>query len=272
MIYDAFECSKKPLFVHLPLILKPVGKGKLSKRDGDKFGFPVFATSWKEKNKEEIKGYKELGYLPASVVNFLSLLGWNPGNEKEIFSLSELVNEFDFEGLNKSGARFDPEKNKWFNHSHIQKTENDVFSSVIKEEFREAQKTYNNQQTSKIIDLVKPRLETINDLFKVCEFFYVDPVVFSEKSLKKYKNANSIEILNSIAVLFEDKEGQENLKENLKVLSKEKDWGFGKVLGLLRISVVGDLSGPDLFEIISLVGGETCVKRISSLISFLEKK
>ena len=272
MIYDAFECSKKPLFVHLPLILKPVGKGKLSKRDGDKFGFPVFATSWKEKNKEEIKGYKELGYLPASVVNFLSLLGWNPGNEKEIFSLSELVNEFDFEGLNKSGARFDPEKNKWFNHSHIQKTENDVFSSVIKEEFREAHKTYNNQQISKIIDLVKPRLETINDLFKVCEFFYVDPVVFSEKSLKKFKNVNSIEILNSIAVLFEDKEGQENLKENLKALSKEKGWGFGKVLGLLRISVVGDLSGPDLFEIISLVGDETCVKRISSLISFLEKK
>lgn len=272
MIYDAFECSKKPLFVHLPLILKPVGKGKLSKRDGDKFGFPVFATSWKEKNKEEIKGYKELGYLPASVVNFLSLLGWNPGNEKEIFSLSELVNEFEFEGLNKSGARFDPEKNKWFNHSHIQKTENDVFLSVIKEEFREAHKTYNNQQTSKIIDLVKPRLETINDLFKVCEFFYVDPVVFSEKSLKKFKNVNSIEILNSIAVLFEDKEDQENLKENLKALSKEKDWGFGKVLGLLRISVVGDLSGPDLFEIISLVGDETCVKRILSLKSYLEKK
>ena len=272
MIYDAFECSKKPLFVHLPLILKPVGKGKLSKRDGDKFGFPVFATSWKEKNKEEIRGYKELGYLPASVVNFLSLLGWNPGNEKEIFSLSELVNEFGFEGLNKSGARFDPEKNKWFNHSHIQKTENDVFSSVIKKEFREAHKTYNNQQTSKIIDLVKPRLETINDLSKVCEFFYVDPVVFSEKSLKKFKNVNSVEILKSITVLLEDKEGRENLKENLKALSKEKDWGFGKVLGLLRISVVGDLSGPDLFEIISLVGSETCVKRISSLISFLEKK
>ena len=272
MIYDAFECSKKPLFVHLPLILKPVGKGKLSKRDGDKFGFPVFATSWKEKNKEEIRGYKELGYLPASVVNFLSLLGWNPGNEKEIFSLSELVNEFDFEGLNKSGARFDPEKNKWFNHSHIQKTENDVFSSVIKKEFREAHKTYNNQQTSKIIDLVKPRLETINDLSKVCEFFYVNPVVFSEKSLKKFKNVNSVEILKSIAVLLEDKEGGENLKENLKALSKEKDWGVGKVLGLLRISVVGDLSGPDLFEIISLVGSETCIKRISSLISFLEKK
>ena len=272
MIYDAFECSKKPLFVHLPLILKPVGKGKLSKRDGDNFGFPVFATSWKEKNKEEMRGYKELGYLPASVVNFLSLLGWNPGNEKEIFSLSELVNEFGFEGLNKSGARFDPEKNKWFNHSHIQKTENSVFSSVIKKEFREAHKTYNNQQTSKIIDLVKPRLETINDLSKVCKFFYVDPVVFSVKSLKNFKNVNSVEILKSIAVLIEDKEGQENLKENLKALSKEKDWGFGKVLGLLRISVVGDLSGPDLFEIISLVGKETCVKRISSLISFLEKK
>jgi glutamyl-tRNA synthetase len=272
MIYDAFECPKKPLFVHLPLILKPEGKGKLSKRDGEKFGFPVYATSWKEKNKEEIRGYREFGYLPVSVVNFLSLLGWNPGNEKEIFCLSELINEFDFKGLNKSGARFDPEKNKWFNHCHIQKTENNIFESMINEEFKEAHKTYNNQQTNKIIGLVKPRLETLDDLSKVCGFFYVDPVVFSEKSLKKFKNTNSDEILKSLAMLLENKEDQENLKEHLKALSKEKDWGFGKILGLLRLSIVGDLSGPDLFEIISLIGKETCVKRILSLISVLEKK
>lgn len=271
MIYDAFECPKKPLFVHLPLILKPEGKGKLSKRDGEKFGFPVYATSWKEKNKEEIRGYREFGYLPVSVVNFLSLLGWNPGNEKEIFCLSELINEFDFKGLNKSGARFDPEKNKWFNHCHIQKTENNIFESMINEEFKEAHKTYNNQQTNKIIGLVKPRLETLDDLSKVCGFFYVDPVVFSEKSLKKFKNTNSDEILKSLAMLLEKEEDQENLKEHLKALSKEKDWGFGKVLGLLRLSIVGDLSGPDLFEIISLIGKETCVKRILSLISVLEK-
>jgi glutamyl-tRNA synthetase len=272
MIYDAFECPKKPLFVHLPLILKPEGKGKLSKRDGEKFGFPVYATSWKEKNKEEIRGYREFGYLPVSVVNFLSLLGWNPGNEKEIFCLSELINEFDFKGLNKSGARFDPEKNKWFNHCHIQKTENNIFESMINEEFKEAHKTYNNQQTNKIIGLVKPRLETLDDLSKVCGFFYVDPVVFSEKSLKKFKNTNSDEILKSLAMLLENKEDQENLKEHLKALSKEKDWGFGKILGLLRLSIVGDLSGPDLLEIISLIGKETCVKRILSLISVLEKK
>ena len=272
MIYDAFECPKKPLFVHLPLILKPEGKGKLSKRDGEKFGFPVYATSWKEKNKEEIRGYREFGYLPVSVVNFLSLLGWNPGNEKEIFCLSELINEFDFKGLNKSGARFDPEKNKWFNHCHIQKTENNIFESMINEEFKEAHKTYNNQQTNKIIGLVKPRLETLDDLSKVCGFFYVDPVVFSEKSLKKFKNTNSDEILKSLAMLLENKEDQENLKEHLKALSKEKDWGFGKILGLLRLSIVGDLSGPDLFEIISLIGKETCIKRILSLISVLEKK
>ena len=272
MIYDAFECPKKPLFVHLPLILKPEGKGKLSKRDGEKFGFPVYATSWKEKNKEEIRGYREFGYLPVSVVNFLSLLGWNPGNEKEIFCLSELINEFDFKGLNKSGARFDPEKNKWFNHCHIQKTENNIFESMISEEFKEAHKTYNNQQTNKIIGLVKPRLETLDDISKVCGFFYVDPVVFSEKSLKKFKNTNSDEILKSLAMLLEKEEDQENLKEQLKALSKEKDWGFGKVLGLLRLSIVGDLSGPDLLEIISLIGKETCVKRILSLISVLEKK
>jgi glutamyl-tRNA synthetase len=143
---------------------------------------------------------------------------------------------------------------------------------MINEEFKEAHKTYNSQQTNKIIGLVKPRLETLDDLSKVCGFFYVDPVVFSEKSLKKFKNTNSDEILKSLAMLLENKEDQENLKEHLKALSKEKDWGFGKILGLLRLSIVGDLSGPDLFEIISLIGKETCVKRILSLINVLEKK
>ncbi|MFL2637621.1 MAG: glutamate--tRNA ligase family protein [Flavobacteriaceae bacterium] len=141
----------------------------------------------KKKNKEEIKGYRELGYLPVSVVNFLSLLGWNPGNEKEIFCLSELINEFDFKGLNKSGARFDPEKNKWFNHCHIQKTENNVFESMINEEFKEAHKTYNNEQTNKIIELVKPRLETLYDLSRVCGFFFILILLcFQKKSLKKF--------------------------------------------------------------------------------------
>jgi glutamyl-tRNA synthetase len=143
---------------------------------------------------------------------------------------------------------------------------------MLNEEFKDAHKTYNNQQTNKIIGLIKPRLETLDDLSRVCGFFYVDPVVFSEKSLKKFKNTNSDEILKSLAELLENKEDQENLKEHLKALSKEKDWGFGKILGLLRLSIVGDLSGPDLFEIISLIGKETCIKRVLSLISVLEKK
>ena len=133
LLYDAFGWNNKPKFVHLPLILKPVGKGKLSKRDGDKFGFPVFAIQWE--NKETIKGYKEFGFLPEAVVNFLSLLGWNPGNEKELFDIKELIESFSLKDLNKSGARFDPEKNKWFNHAHIQKANDSLIVEKIEMDF-----------------------------------------------------------------------------------------------------------------------------------------
>ena len=131
--------------MHLPLILKPVGKGKLSKRDGDRFGFPVFAIQWE--NKETIKGYKEFGFLPEAVVNFLSLLGWNPGNEKELFDIKELIESFSLKNLNKSGARFDPEKNKWFNHAHIQKANDSLIVEKIEMDFSDQLTMFNKQET-----------------------------------------------------------------------------------------------------------------------------
>ena len=228
LLYDAFGWEVRPKFVHLPLILKPEGKGKLSKRDGDKFGFPVFAIRWG--GEGYIKGYKEHGFLPESVVNFLSLLGWNPGTEKELFNMDELIESFSLEGLNKSGARFDPEKNNWFNHGHIQKTEN-----------------------------------SLNDVSDVSGFFFRSPKNYTEKHIKKLKKANYSEILRGIADLIDSAENLLELKPRLELLVNQKEWSFGKVMGLFRLSIVGELTGPDLFQLISLLGKEASLKRLALL-------
>jgi glutamyl-tRNA synthetase len=261
LLYDALGWDVKPKFIHLPLILKPVGKGKLSKRDGDKFGFPVFAVQWK--NKEIIKGYKEHGYLPESVVNFLSLLGWNPGNEKELFSLQELIESFSLGGLNKSGARFDPEKNKWFNHAHIQKSNDILIVEKIEMEFSDQLTLFNKQKTREIAQLIKPRLNTLNEVYSCASFFFKNPDSYNEKHFNKLKKTNFKEILSGLIELVNSAENLSEIKPVLEVLVKKNQWNFGKVMGLFRLSLVGDLSGPDLFQIISLLGKETCILRIS---------
>ena len=261
LLYDAFGWDNKPKFVHLPLILKPEGKGKLSKRDGDKFGFPVFAIQWE--NEGVIKGYKEHGYLPETVINFLSLLGWNPGNEKEIFTLNELIEVFSLENLNKSGARFDPEKNEWFNHSHIQKAGSEQIISRLKKDFISKNE---DKRLDKITELIKPRLNSLNDVFKASRFFFENPENYSEKQFKKFKKSNYKEILGGIIIQIDSTKDLNKFKSSLEELVLKNDWNFGKVMGLLRLSLVGELSGPDLFEIITLLEKDVCVVRIKLLI------
>jgi glutamyl-tRNA synthetase len=270
LLYDAFGWKNKPKFVHLPLILKPIGKGKLSKRDGDKFGFPVFAIQWK--NEETIKGYKEHGFLPEAVINFLSLLGWNPGNEKELFDIKELIEAFSLEGLNKSGARFDPEKNKWFNHAHIQKANDNLIVEKIEMEFSEELLLYDKQKIKAIARLIKPRLNNLNEVCSCSSFFFKDPDSYNEKHLNKLKKTNFKEILSGLIELVSSAENLNDIKPNLEVLVKKNEWNFGKVMGLFRLSLVGDLSGPDLFQIVSLLGIETCNTRMRALNNVLEKQ
>ena len=263
LLYEAFGWDSKPKFVHLPLILKPVGKGKLSKRDGDKFGFPVFAIQWE--NEGVIKGYKEHGYLPETVINFLSLLGWNPGSEKEIFTLKELVEVFSLENLNKSGARFDPEKNEWFNHSHIQKTGGKQITSRLKKDFIDFISKDDDKRLDKITELIKPRLKSLNDVFKASRFFFENPKNYSEKQFKKLKKSNYKEILEGIIIQIDSTKDLNSFKSSLEELVLKNEWNFGKVMGLLRLSLVGELSGPDLFDIIALLGKDVCVFRIKLL-------
>jgi glutamyl-tRNA synthetase len=223
LLYDAFGWEVRPKFVHLPLILKPEGKGKLSKRDGDKFGFPVFAVQWK--NEEIIKGYKEHGFLPESVINFVSLLGWNPGNEKELFSLQELIKSFSLEGLNKSGARFDPEKNKWFNHAHIQKAENSLVIERIENYFSKDLTLFDKVKLNTIAELIKPRLNTLNEIYSCASFFFKNPNSYNEKHFNKLKKTNFEEILSGLIELVSSTENLAEIKPGLEVIVKKKTNG-----------------------------------------------
>lgn len=267
MLYRAFGWEA-PKFAHLPLILKPQGNGKLSKRDGDKLGFPIFPLQWKTESGIAL-GYKEQGFFPEAVINFLALLGWNDGTEQEIFSLEELIEKFDLTRVNKSGAKFDPEKNKWYNHQHlIKKTDvelSQLFLPILKEKG-----VSTNLNITKIIGLVKERAHFVNELWEMTEYFFIAPTSYDEKALKNWKEETpelmkkTTEILNSI--------------ENFTSLNIEniiKDWmttneiGMGKIMQPLRLSLVGKMQGPHLFDIIEVIGKKETVNRIEKALTII---
>lgn len=264
----------KPRFAHLPLILKPAGKGKLSKRDGDKMGFPVFPLEWKDPKSGEIsRGYREDGYFPEAFINLLVLLGWNPGTEQEFFSLDELSEIFSLERVVKSGSRFDPEKAKWFNkHYFQQKTEEELgrlFEPVLKGKGVTATK----EKIERVVAEVKERCEFVNDLWEHGHFFFVVPTSYDEKTVKKRWKEDTSEKLLAIADLFEATENwkAESIKESFSAFMNEKEWGFGMVMNPLRLCLVGGNMGPDLFVICEILGKEETISRINSAIKAISK-
>ena len=267
-LYDAFGW-KAPKFAHLPLILKPTGKGKLSKRDGDKLGFPVFPLEWKDPKSGEVsRGYKEDGYFPEAMVNFLAFLGWNPGTEKEIFSLNELINAFDLERVHKSGARFDPEKIKWFNHHYMQNHHNDELAMKFKSS-RPELASIDINYISMVVGLVKERATFISDFWELSSFFFEAPKSYVEKSAKKAWKDDTDSIMKELVSVISNIEvaSAENLQTEIKEWITKKDIGFGKVMQPLRLALVGDLKGPDLFQIMFLIGRDAAVRRIELAIA-----
>ncbi|HMC01234.1 MAG TPA: glutamate--tRNA ligase [Flavobacteriaceae bacterium] len=270
LLYRAFGWDG-PEFAHLPLILKPTGKGKLSKRDGDKLGFPVFPLAFKDHRTGEIsRGYREDEYFPEAVINFLAFLGWNPGTEQEIFSLEELIEAFDLNRVHKAGARFDPEKTKWYNHHYMQKQS----SLVLAEEFKKAReelKDISEVYIAMAIDLVKERASFSSDFWDLSYFFFVTPTELNEKAARKAWKGDSKEIMTElISVLNSINDfSSENLQSEIKSWIDSKDIGFGKVMQPLRLALVGDLKGPDLFQIMSMVNKEETINRIENLINTL---
>jgi len=270
LLYNAFGWEK-PEFAHLPLILKPTGQGKLSKRDGDKLGFPVFPLEWKDTKTGELsRGYREEGYFPEAVVNFLAFLGWNPGTEQEIFSLDELIQGFELQRVHKSGARFDPDKIKWYNHHYMQNYSNDVLAKLFKSTRSELTE-FDENFISLAVGLIKERATFVADFWELSRYFFISPLFYDEKASKKTLKDDTKEILNEILnqVTSISDFSAAKLHENIKSWITSNDIGFGKVMMPLRLALVGSLQGPDVFEIMSLIGKEETLKRVENLIKTL---
>ena len=263
LLYDAFGW-KTPVFAHVPLILKPTGKGKLSKRDGDKFGFPVFPLEW----DKETPGFKEAGYLPEALVNYLALLGWNPGGEEELFSLKELEALFSLEGITKAGGRFDPERCKWFNQQHLHKADSALVESSLAQLLQQKGIDNASVSTADVVGLVQDRLTLLTDLWDEAYFFFVAPVDYDEKALGKQWKEETPGILSEVIKIIENApdEEVETLSNAITLWAKENKIKLGMVMAPLRIALVGSLRGPDVFDICSAIGINNCVERINALL------
>jgi len=268
-LYAAFGWNQ-PKFAHLPLILKPIGKGKLSKRDGDKLGFPVFPLAYiNPETKEETSGYKESGYFPEAFINMLALLGWNPGTEQELFNMQELIDAFDLSKVSKSGAKFNPDKSKWFNQQYMQKaTYQDVKESIL------YNLQNNNIQPNALIDerifeLIKERASFPQDLWEMSKFFYLEPTDYDEKAFKKQWKENTSSLLKELSISLKSIPSWESeiLEQTTKSFITSKEIGFGKVMAPLRLALVGNLSGPDIFQIMEIIGKEQTIQRIEYAIN-----
>lgn len=271
LLYRAFGWDA-PEFAHLPLILKPVGNGKLSKRDGDKLGFPVFPLEWKDPKTGEISsGYREKGFLPEAVVNFLALLGWNPGNDEELFTMDELIKLFDINKVHKGGAKFDPEKNKWFNHQYLQRQDNEVLAKELSHTLLEKGINKPIEDITKIVGLVKERAHFTTELWSLSDYFFIAPESYDEKAVKKQWKENTGEIMAELATELQNTLdfSSENTEKVTKDWINEKELGMGKVMAPLRLSVVGELKGPHLFDIMELIGKEETISRINKAVETL---
>ncbi len=267
MLYRSFGWEA-PIFAHLPLILKPSGKGKLSKRDGDALGFPVFPLEWRDpKNGDIAKGFREEGYLPEALINFLAFLGWNPGTEQEIFSIDELVEAFSFDKVNKAGSRFDPDKVKWFNHHYIQNS-TDVQLAKILQSSRAELKEMDPQYIELVAGLVKERANLTSDLWDLTQYFFKAPRDYDETAIKKAIKDDTATILSKVRdiVVHLHEFTKDNIESQVKDWIKTEGLGFGKVMMPLRVALVGSLQGIDVFEIMFLIGKNESVSRIEKLI------
>ena len=266
LLYSAFGW-KTPVFAHVPLILKPSGKGKLSKRDGDKFGFPVFPLEW----DKETPGFKEAGYLPEALVNYLALLGWNPGGDEELFSLEEMVSLFSLEGITKGGGRFDPERCKWFNQQHLHKADSTLVEASLEQLLQQRGVNNTSVSTAAVVELVQARLTLLTDLWGETHFFFVAPAEYDEKAVRKQWKEETSNILSEVVAVIENApdEEAETLSAAIKLWANENNIKLGMIMAPLRIALVGALKGPDVFAICHVLGKENCLERIRNAISVL---
>ena len=270
LLYEALGwADTMPQFVHLPLLLKPDGKGKLSKRVGDRLGFPVFPLEWHDPTSGDISsGYRERGYLPQAVVNFLALLGWNPGDDRELFSMDELIKEFSFDHCSKKGAKFDFEKGKWFNHEYLMNMADDelaqVFKPVLAQHVDPSQ--FSDQYIAHAVGLVKSRVNFVGELWEQARFFFVRPEGYAEKDIRKRWKPETPDILRALIEVLRgiDDFTSHNSEEIVLGWIKEHDYHLGNVMNAFRLTVVGECKGPHMFDISELLGKDETIARIEA--------
>jgi glutamyl-tRNA synthetase len=270
MLYKAFGWEDTmPKFAHLPLLLKPDGNGKLSKRDGDRLGFPVFPLQWTDpKSKEISSGYRESGYLPEAVINMLALLGWNSGTEQEIFSLEELINIFSIDRISKHGAKFDLEKAKWFNHQYLQKVEDEKLAQDFLGDLSSRGINANEQKVKSIVALVKERCNFVKDFWENSDYFFVAPESYAEKALKKRWKEGTSERVRFIAMEISKIEDNnlwaDNAEEFLMKYISENELNMGQIMNSIRLAVVGDTKGVNMLDIFKILGKQEIISRLNT--------
>lgn len=257
--------DQMPAFAHLPLLLKPDGNGKLSKRDGDRLGFPVFPLKWTDPKSGEVSsGYRESGYLPEAFINMLSFLGWNPGTEQEIFSLDDLIEAFSLERVSRSGAKFDLEKAHWYNHQYMAKKSPAELAALLKPLLNEHQIDVCDDYIEQVCSLIHDRIVLVPDLWNQSKFFFVDPAEYDEKVVAKIWKPETASLLRDFIPVLEATEPftKENLETNIKSFIEAKGVGLGQLMNPLRLTVVGTNAGPGMIDIVVVVGKEYIIPRI----------
>ncbi len=267
LLYEAFGWTDTmPQFVHLPLLLKPVGNGKLSKRDGDKLGFPVFPLEWHDPVSGEISsGYRERGYLPEAVVNFLALLGWNPGDDVELMDMATLIDKFSFEHCSKAGAKFDYMKGLWFNHEYLMQLPDERLAELFAPELERRGITgFSPEYIGRAAGMVKGRANLIGDLWEQGDFFFKAPEEYAEKDVRKRWSADTPRIMEELIEVLEGIDDMSSANAEKIVLGwiEEKGYHLGNVMNAFRLAVVGACRGPHMFDITELMPREEVVARI----------
>ncbi|MCF8369054.1 MAG: glutamate--tRNA ligase [Bacteroidales bacterium] len=273
LLYRAFDWDA-PQFAHMPLTLKPDGKGKLSKRDGARLGFPVFPLEWKDPNSGEIyAGYLESGYFPEAFINILAFLGWNPGTEKEIFSMDELIEEFSLERVGKAGSRFDPEKAKWYNHQYLQARDMNEIVPLFQEILKQKNIAASDDFVAKVVEMVKDRADFVKDLWDQSFFFFNQPEEYDAQMVKKRWKENSPQVLGSLQIELDKLEAYsvEIIEITIKNFLEQNQLGMGQVMTPLRLALVGSGMGPGVMDIMALLGKDEVNKRIENVLNRIKR-
>jgi len=262
-----------PQFAHLPLLLKPDGKGKLSKRDGDRLGFPVFPLEWHDPKTGEVSaGFRESGYFPEAVINFLALLGWNPGTEQELFTMQELVEQFDISKCSKAGARFDYRKAVWFNHEYMLKKSDEEIARLFAPTVAGNGVEASLERVTEVVRMMKDRVDFVKELWPLCSFFFIPPTEYDEKTVKKRWKPDSAAVMTELAEVIEGIEdfSLENQERIVMAWVERKGYKLGDVMNAFRLALVGIGKGPGMFDITAFLGKDETLRRLRRAIETLK--